>query len=100
MIKFRGTKVLQGATSGCAFFEEALVDSELDEENAKDWQYEIFFHPSDENHGYDIYTASATWVCVDGRTKRRTSYCVLAEAGEYLSTQPAPAPLLPGRLIF
>lgn len=82
MIKFRGTKILQGSDAGCSFFRDALADSRLEAENAEDWTYEIRFHPADERVNYDIFTGSGSWVCVDGRKKKGKDYGVMAEPGE------------------
>lgn len=82
MIKFRGTKVLEGADAGCSFFGDALVNTNLEAENMEDWTYEIHFYPAEEEANYDIFTGSGSWVCVDGMKKKGKTYGVIAEPGK------------------
>ncbi|KAF7505903.1 hypothetical protein GJ744_012438 [Endocarpon pusillum] len=82
-IKFRGTKVLEGADAGCSFFSDALVNTELEAaENMEDWTYEIYFQPVNEWTNYDIATGSGSSVCVDGMRKKGKTYGVIAEPGK------------------
>lgn len=82
MIKFRGTKILQGADAGCYFFRDALVDSRLEAENLEDWTYQIIFHPAEEGRNYDISKCLGSWICVDGRRRKGKAYGVMAEPCE------------------
>jgi hypothetical protein len=99
VVKYRGLRVLDGASNGCAFFKVALdlLESILSEHGynqgsaspnfrPENWIYELFFS---DHTGY-LETAAGEWKCSEGELLRdtqqppqeRARYFVVADQGK------------------